>query len=165
MANELELRIIALAEGISTDVKSLRNKQGVDALNTTAQNISGAINELHLALGNAGAQIDDTATNGNTIVTWSADKIFDEIEVAKQVVIDSLVDGAGSALDTFKELQDALGNDPNFATTLATTLSNKVDFSSPQTLTAAQRLQACENIGVGNPNTDFLAAYIAVRDS
>lgn len=165
MANELELRIVALAEEMALDVKALRNKQGADALLTTATNLSGAINELFNAIGSAGAQIDDTATNGNTLVTWSADKIFDEIEVAKQVVIDSLVDGAGAALDTFAELQAALGNDPDFATTIANTLSNKVDFSVAQTLTAAQRTQACENIGVGNPNRDFALVYTTARDS
>lgn len=165
MASELELRIVALAEEMASDVKALRNKQGADALNTTAQNLSGAINELFSAIGNAGAQIDDTATNGNTSVTWSADKIFDEIEVAKQAIRDSLVDGAGAALDTFIELQAALGNDPDFATTIANTLSNKVDFSVVQTLTAAQRTQACENIGVGNPNRDFALVYTTARDS
>ena len=46
----------------------------------------------------------------------------------------SLVDSAPETLDTLKELSTALGNDPNFATTMATTLGNKVDKVDGKTL-------------------------------
>lgn len=39
----------------------------------------------------------------------------------------ALVSSAPQTLDTLKELADALGDDPNFATTMATQLDNKVD--------------------------------------
>lgn len=39
----------------------------------------------------------------------------------------ALVSSAPQTLDTLKELADALGDDPNFATTMATQLGNKVD--------------------------------------
>lgn len=39
----------------------------------------------------------------------------------------NLVSSAPQTLDTLKELADALGDDPNFATTMATQLGNKVD--------------------------------------
>lgn len=39
----------------------------------------------------------------------------------------TLVSSAPQTLDTLKELADALGDDPNFATTMATQLGNKVD--------------------------------------
>ena len=41
--------------------------------------------------------------------------------------IAELVDGSPAALDTLKELSAALGNDPNFATTVATQIGRKVD--------------------------------------
>ena len=41
--------------------------------------------------------------------------------------IAELVDGSPAALDTLKELSAALGNDPNFATTVATQIGQKVD--------------------------------------
>ena len=44
------------------------------------------------------------------------------INNAKKAVKDELLDGAGEAFDTLKELSTALGNDPNFATTV----SNKI---------------------------------------
>ena len=41
--------------------------------------------------------------------------------------IAALVNSAPETLDTLNELAEALGNDPNFATTIATQLGNKVD--------------------------------------
>lgn len=47
----------------------------------------------------------------------------------------ALVDSAPEALDTLKELSTALGNDPNFATTVATNIGGKVDKQDGMTLT------------------------------
>lgn len=41
-----------------------------------------------------------------------------------------VIDSAPEALDTLNELAAALGNDPNFATTITTQIGNKVDKSS-----------------------------------
>lgn len=157
----METRLIALAQAIGADVKSLRAAQGdLTSLSTTAKgNLVAAINEVVALVGAGGVQIDDAAGNGDTGVTWSADKIFDSIEQAKQAVKDSILGGAGAALDTLKELADALNNDPNFAATIATQISNRVRYDAAQTLTTAQRLQACQNIGIGDPEADFVAAY------
>lgn len=157
----METRLIALAQAIGADVKSLRAAQGdLTSLSTTAKgNLVAAINEVVGLVGAGGVQIDDGAGNGDTGVTWSADKIFDSIELAKQAVKDSILGGAGAALDTLKELADALNNDPNFAATIATQISNRVRYDAAQTLTTAQRLQACQNIGIGDPEADFVAAY------
>jgi len=106
-----------------------------------------------------GAQINDTATNGDTSVTWSADKIYDSIAAAKS----ELVNGAGAALDTLNELAAALGNDANYATTVATALSNRVRFDAAQTLTGPQQLQASTNIGVGDPERDLAAVYATAK--
>lgn len=158
-------RIIALAQAIGADVKSLTNKIGdLTSLSTTAKgNLVAAINEIYGLLGSGGVEIDDNAGNGDTTVTWSADKIFDTIELAKATVKDEILDGAGTALDTLKELADALNNDPNFAATVATELGNRVRFDSVQTLTTGQKLQACTNIGIGDPETDLAAAYAAAK--
>lgn len=157
----LETQIIALAQAIGADIKDVRTKQGdLTSLTTVAKgNLVAAINELKAALASAGAAIDDAATNGATTVTWSADKIFDTIEAAKLAVKNDLVSGAGAALDTLNELAAALGNDPTFAATMATELSNRVRYDAAQTLSAAQKTQACNNIGVGEPETDFVAVF------
>lgn len=74
-----------------------------------------------------------------------------------------LVGGAASALDTFAELATALGNDPTFASTLATQMSKRVRFDAAQTLTTGEKLQACQNIGIGNPDVDLVALYTAAK--
>lgn len=161
----LETQIIALAQAIGADIKDVRTKHGdLTSLTTVAQgNLVAAINELKAALASAGAAIDDAATNGATTVTWSADKIFDTIEAAKLAVKSDLTNGAAAALDTLSELAAALGNDPSFAATVATALTNRVRYDAVQTLTAPQQLQACSNIGVGNPERNFATDYATAK--
>ena len=167
----LETRIVALAQAMGADVKALTAAQGsLSALNTTTKtSLVAAINELMGLMGSAGASIDDLAGNGNTAVTWSADKIFDSIEAAKTAVKNDLVGGAGAALDTLKELAAALGNDPSFAATIATEIANRVRFDAAQTLTSPQQAQARANIGaqsaaaIGDPDRDLVADYTAAK--
>jgi len=158
-------RIIALAQAIGTDIKGLNVKVGdLTALSTTAKgNLVAALNEIYTLVGTGGAVIDDAAGDGDTDVVWSANKVFDTIELAKQAVKDDLLDGAGTALDTLKELADALNNDPNFAATIATALGFRLRFDEAQVLTTAQKLQGCTNLGIGDPETDLAAAYTAAK--
>ena len=175
----LEQRIIALAQAIGTDVKDIRTKNGdITALNTSTKlSLVAAINELKTsidAIGGSSAGIDDAAGNGDTAVTWSADKIFDTIEAAKTAVRDSILGGASAALDTLKELADALGNDPALAATISTDLAKRVRFDAAQVLTGTERQQARANIAaasiddvtaintaLGNVDYDFAADYQA----
>ena len=60
--------------------------------------------------------------------------VIEDTGIAKEALtaqfgetIAELVDGSPAALDTLKELSAALGNDPNFATTVATQIGRKVD--------------------------------------
>ena len=174
----LESRIIALAQAVGTDVKALTSAQGsLSALNTTTKtSLVAAINELMTMIGSAGASIDDGAGNGNTGVTWSADKIFDSIEAAKAAVKNELINGAGAALDTLNELAAALGNDPSFASTIAGEIANRVRFDAAQTLTSPQQAQARSNIGaasaadvsglitgLGTYDRDYAADYTAAK--
>lgn len=161
----LATQIVALAQAIGADIKDLRTKQGdLTSLTTTAKGtLVAAINELKAALAGAGAAINDTAGNGATTVTWSADKIFDTIEAAKVAVKADLTNGAAAALDTLNELAAALGNDPSFAATIATELGNRLRFDAAQVLTTPQKLQACTNLGIGDPEHNFAAAYATAK--
>lgn len=166
----LEQRIILLAQGIGADIKALNLSQGsLSALNTTAKgSLVAAINELKVvidSMSSGGAVIDDGAGDGETTVTWSADKILDTIIAASAALKNDLTNGAGAALDTLKELADALGNDPTFAATIATQIANRVRFDAAQALSVPQQTQARSNIGalaadvVGDPDRDFVADY------
>lgn len=167
----LELKIVALAQAIGADVKAVRLAQGdLALLSTTAKtSLVAAINELHGLVASSGnASIDDSAVTGGA-VTWSVSKISSVVEAAKAAVKDELVNGAGAALDTLSELATALGNNPNFATTIATELANRVRFDAAQVLTTEQKTQVLSNIGavsvaaVGNTERDFAAEYTAAK--
>lgn len=158
-----EERLSALATQVGTDVKLLITNMGdLTALSTVAKTtLVAAINELQGALGSL---IDDTANDGATGATWSANKIFDELAALKTQIKDELVNGASAAMDTLQEISAALNDDPNFATTIVAGLNNRLRFDEAQTLTTAQRLQACTNIGIGNPDTDLVAIYTAAKN-
>lgn len=167
-----ETRLIALASQLGKDMAVLAKTRGdLAQLPTTAKDsLVAAIIEIHGLVSNGGGGnagggviINDTAGDGNTTETWSANKIFDSIVTAKEEVRTSLLNGAGAAFDTLKELADALGNDPAFATTVSKALANRVSFAEAQTLTQAQKKQACDNIGIGDPEMDLLTAYTTAR--
>ena len=160
----LEARVVALAQAIGTDVKTLTTAVGsLGSLTTSAKSsLVAAINEIAQAAASA-TGIDDGVTSGAS--TWSSNKVSSEISGA----VSGLVGGAGAALDTLKELADALNNDPSFATTLATQIANRVRYDEAQVLTAPQKAQACDNIGAaslvatGDLDRDFAAAYTAAK--
>ena len=157
MATQQE-RITALAQAIASDIKTLIANQGsLTALTTTNKtSLVAALNELKTAITNA-SNINDTSTS--TSATWSSDKINTSINNA----VAALVNGAGTTLDTLKELADALGNDANFAATIAAQMGKRVRVDAAQTFTVAEQAQGCANLGIGNPDTDLLAVYIAAK--
>lgn len=161
----LESRLVALANAIGADIKAARTARGeLSALPTTNKtSLVAAITELYGLLGQSGAVIDDEAGNGATGVTWSADKIFDSIEAAKTAVKTDLIGGASAAYDTFQELQALMEADDTLTAALSDAVAKRVRFDAPQTLTTQEQAQACANIGVGNPDADFVATYTAAK--
>ena len=175
----LESKLIALATAIGADVKALTLTQGsLSALTTTTKtSLVAAINELVGLVGSGGgAVIDDAATNGDTTVTWSADKIFDSIAAAKAALKGEILGGAGAAFDTLSELAAALGNDASFAATIATEIGNRVRYDTAQSLTTGEATQARSNIGaasaatlstlltdLGDLTTDLSAVYVTAK--
>jgi len=71
--------------------------------------------------------------------------------------------GAGAALDTFAEVAAQLEADEGAAAALATAVANRVRYDAAQSLSAGQQLQACQNIGLGNPDQDLVAAYVTAK--
>ena len=173
----METRLIALAQAVGADIKLINTAIGdITSLSTTTKtSLVLAVNELKAAidtLSGGTAGIDDAATDGNTTATWSANKIFDELVAAKQAVKVEILGGAGAALDTLNELATALGNDANFAASIATELANRVRVDQAQAFTNLQKTQGRDNIGaaaaadltalttaVGDTEYDFVADY------
>ena len=163
MPTMLDTRIRDLATRMGTEAKSLRtllngNAADNSALTTAAKgNLVAAINELKGAIDgiNTGAVINDGGSG--TTQTWSASKIASEIQSAKN----ALVNGSAVALDTLAEIAAALGNDANFAATMTTALGKRLRYDAAQVLSAAEKTQACANLGIGEPDTDFVATFNA----
>lgn len=177
----LELKLNSFATAVGTDIKALLTGQGsLSSLSTTAKaNLVAAINELKTALDGlqSGAiGIDDEATTGTT-VTWSVTKINDILTTSLTDLKDEILGpNAAAALDTLKELAAAIGDDPNFAATLAADLNKRVRFDAAQTLTSGEKIQARANIeaasatdfgalitGLGAYDADLVAAYNAAK--
>lgn len=59
----------------------------------------------------------------------------------------ALVGQAPATMDTIYEMAAALGNDPNFATTIATALGNRLRFDDAQARTETEQNQAIANLG------------------
>ena len=85
----------------------------------------------------------------------------DDGEVSQAMLdaaVASLVDGAPEALDTLSELADALGNDPNFATTVSTQIGERAKTSDVNAALAGKADVGAENTATwsgvsGKPST------------
>ncbi len=170
----LSTNVSNLATRIATEVKTLRtmingNAADLSALTTTAKsNLVAAINEIDANSGSSTA-INDAVTATDSV--WSSSKTNGEISTT----VNTLVGGAGAALDTLNELALALGSDPNFATTMTSALGNRVRVDvDTQGLNATQQLNARTNIqavgvqtysdyltSVGAVDTDYVAVFNA----
>ena len=157
----LQVRITDLATRVATEIKSVKtlvngNAADLSALTTTQKtSLVAAINELKNAVDNAGSSITISDSTSSTTEVWSSSKIASEIQAAK----DALTNGASAALDTLAELASALGDDASFASTVTTALGYRLRFDDVQTLTTEQKTQACANLGIGEPDTDFVTTF------
>lgn len=124
----------------------------------TAANISDATSAGRALLTAVDATAQRTALSVYSI---------SDTDSAISSAVAALVDGSPGALDTLKELADALGGDENFATTMSTALGNRLRVDAAQSLSGAQQTQGQTNLGVysraeiGDPTTDFVAVLTA----
>ena len=129
---------------------TLKGNQGDLTKLSTADKTSlvNALNELKITIDNKSAINDSQTTTANT---WSATKISNEITTT----ITKLINGADVSSDTLKELADKIAS-------LAKTHNGLVSANQAQPFTAAQKLQARNNIDVyskaeiGDINTNFV---------
>ena len=130
----LETRVVALAQAIGNDIQALQASRGnLASLTTTEQgSLVGAINELDGLIASVGG---GDVTNAD--LTTAINNLRTE-----------LVGGAGAALNSFAELEAALGADASFSATLATSLSLKANSAD-----------------IGNTDRNFTTDYITARDS
>lgn len=156
----LETKMRDLITRLGTEFKKVYGITGDKANLQTADKSSlvAALNELKGLIGNASG-INDAAPSAGS--TYSSQKIEQQISAA----IAALVNGAPTALDTLKELADALAADDSDIAALVTSLDNRLRVDAPQALSVAQRQQGRDNLDVyskaevGDVNRDFVADF------
>lgn len=141
-------RITKFAQQVGTDIGALTKRIGNTSTLTTTNkgNVVDAINEVKSTVDNL-----DLGLNETTVTNIATQKAKEE--VAK------VVGGAPAAFDTLKELADAFQDGSSITQSVVDGLNNRLRFDEVQMLDATQKLQACNNLGIGNPDTDLLAVY------
>lgn len=94
------------------------------------------------------AAIDDSAKS--TTAVYSSSKTEDLITAAKQAVKDDLLQGAGAAYDSLKELGDLIETNKESIDAVKALAAGHVKYDGAQTLTDAQKTQARTNIGAAS---------------
>jgi hypothetical protein len=143
---DLVQRVKDLATRIGTEFKSVRTS--IAAAQSLAQTA------------NTRALVDDT-TAGSTTMPWSGSKSAAQIAASAQATKDAILGGASAAYDTLGEIQQALATDETAAAALTAAVNNRLRFDAPQTLAAAAKTQVCQNAGIGEPDSDFVATFVA----
>lgn len=90
------------------------------------------------------------------------DTKFQTEEQVKQAISD-LVDGADDALDTLKELAEALGNDPNFATTITNKLTDLRNALTDE-VNRAKEEEGKLSTQISEVNSNFIKAVDLLND-
>lgn len=86
------------------------------------------------------------------------------VQLSVGQVLDVLVNGAPTALDTWLELVGAIEADQASITSILTALNNRLRFDAAQTLTALQKAQAIANLGAANLSPDFIQGMALSND-
>lgn len=152
-----EAHLDALAAKIALRYNTLKGNLGdKTTLTTTVKTtIVAAINELVTAisaLSGAGA-INDGATGSGT--TWSSTQITAHVTSR----LNTLLNGAGAAYDTFAELQALIETDVSGIAALTTAVGNRIRYDAAQSLTAPQQAQAQANLGIVRSTADLATAF------
>lgn len=131
------------------------------AASDTSVYSSNKVNSAISTAVGAKPSINDTTPSSTTV--YSSSKTDSQIAAS----VATLVNGSPAALDTLKELSDALGGDASFATTTATALGNRLRVDAAQVLTGPQKTQGLTNLGaqpaadIGDTAADFVATFNA----
>ena len=166
MATNLKTILEEVVTTIGTDIKALKGKD---------VEIKNSVDTLKSDVGTKLGDLTTLATTEKTSVVRAMNELKasngavntgTDASAVNQLIdnkINALVDSAPEAL---KEIADKLQADESTATALASTVSKKVAFDSPQSLSTEQQKQAQENIGLGDLSSlSLLTKYTTARDS
>lgn len=113
-----------ISDALSVEISRAANAEQI--LQTNINDHTSSVNTEILSL----KAVDETKADTAYVTRELADRYTKSQVFTRKEVLDELEKLIGSApetLDTFKEIADALGNDPNFAATIMNALAGKVD--------------------------------------
>lgn len=119
---------IALSEDLETKAAELQDNINLKASQSDLETYMSAtdtkVSELEEKIGNVPTKVSELE---NDLGFQNEAQVDGKIKEAIDARIQEVVAAAPEALDTLKELADALGNDPNFAGTVTTELAKKAN--------------------------------------
>ena len=129
--------------------------------NVTASSGSSTFNNVTI-----NGNLDMDASSAATITNLTAPT--NDLDAATKKYVDdevaNLVDSSPGTLDTLNELAAALGDDPNFSTTITNSIATKLPLAGG-TMTGAIAMGDSKITGLGTPTTDSDASTKAYVDT
>lgn len=160
---------VAATTGSLANLKTTDQSNLVAAINAVASAVAaGTITSADISDATAVGKAVLTAADGPTACSAIGAYTSAQTDAAIGAATANLVASAPATLDTLNELAKALNDDPNFATTTATALGNRLQVDvATQGLTATQQTNGQTNLGVysiaqiGDVTTNFAAIFAA----
>ncbi len=181
----LQIRITDLITAIGTDYKQLRtwitgsSSGSLAGLTTTSKaSVVAALNEVNAkpptpAASETVSGISELATLGEVAAGGDTIRVVTPAGVRQErVALKAEILGVGvpAALDTLDELAAALGDNASFATSVTTSLGNRVRVdTATQGLTLVEQGNARANVSavalsdIGNADADLVALYAVAK--
>ena len=148
------------ATKVGTTIKGIKTSIGeTSTLKTTDKTVVGSANELFEKIKTietaqaSSSSINDTSASSAT--AYSSQKTEQLIAQAKA----DIMNGATSAMDTFKEVEDAISNNKTVATGLVDAVGKRLRIDEAQTLTSDQKTAVETTLNIGDTSTDFAAVF------
>lgn len=162
--------VIDFAPGTLDTLNELAASIGDDGdfANTVADNLSAAVDAHNSGTTNVHGIADTSALETQSGSQAKADAALASAQSYTDAAVTNVIDAAPGALDTLNELAAALGDDPNFATTVTNGLASKINFvidsqtnfATANTVTAANTIYVITGVdGTYTKIGDGVTAY------
>lgn len=142
---------------VGAGLKTLKDK--VDTLEQKTFNLTELIKDTETQTTSVWSSTKTNAAITAAVGTAKSeltDKIIADVAKVKSDILGA---GVPETLDTLKEIADTLNGDAALVANMSVAINNRVRFDEGQVLSSEQKIIACTNIGIGEPNTDFVAIY------
>lgn len=142
---------------VGAGLKTLKDK--VDTLEQKTFNLTELIKDTETQTTSVWSSTKTNAAITAAVGTAKSeltDKIIADVAKVKSDILGA---GVPETLDTLKEIADTLNGDAALVANMSVAINNRVRFDEGQVLSSEQKTRACTNIGIGEPNTDFVAIY------